>query len=144
MDARFDRGARGGRGIRFARQEQANRRKVARRSVEVDAREFAREQFAGRLAEHARAVAGPAVGGARAAMHHRRGGLQREPHDVVGAGSAEIRDEADAAGIVFFGQTERSGGRTIECDRDGCDLSVRAEERFAGAARTMKLYFTAY
>ena len=104
MYAALDRGARGGGGIRFARQKEADRGEMIRRSVQIDVRELAREEPARRLAQNAGAVARAAVGRARAAMHHGARGLQSERHDAMRRRAAEVRDETDATGVVLFRQ----------------------------------------
>jgi hypothetical protein len=35
-------------------------------------------------------------------MGHRSGGFEGEPNELVGRRTAEVREKADAAGVVFF------------------------------------------
>ena len=117
MHATFDCGARGGRGIGFARQKEADRGEMVRRRLQIDAREFAQEQLARRLTEDARAVTRSAVGRARATMHHRTRGTECEANGLVSRRPAQVRDKADAAGVVFFRYTRLEiihGSMTLE------------------------------
>jgi len=70
--------------------------------LKVDVRELAREQHPRRFAENSGAVSGSAVGRPGPAMDHRRDGLQGENHEIVRGRPAQIRDEADAASVVFL------------------------------------------
>ena len=105
VDAALDRGARGGGGIGLGREKETDRREVIGRGLQIDAREFADQELARRFAENSRTVTRAAVGRARTAMHHRARRAERQAHRLVRCGPTQIRNEADPAGIVFFGQS---------------------------------------
>ncbi|GAC1567833.1 MAG: hypothetical protein NVS2B3_08140 [Vulcanimicrobiaceae bacterium] len=87
--------------------------------MQIDERELAREQFPWRLTEDAGAIARATVGTARAAMHHGGRRLERQRHDVVRRGPAEVREKADTACVVLLERVR------LGCERDWCAGVVR-------------------
>ncbi len=69
--------------------------------VVAHAADFAAQNFVGNLGEQARAVAGFGVGVERAAVAEVAQGGQPHAEDLVGPFAVDVRDEADAAGVVL-------------------------------------------
>ena len=87
---------------RLGRQEHADGGQVPFRDPNVGLSQLAHEERAGRFQHDAGTVAGTAVGGARAAMLHRRDGGEGEADDLVGGAVRQVGEETDAAGVMLF------------------------------------------
>ena len=83
---------------------------TVRRKREAQTRRLAAEEFVGHLDENARAVAGVRFRAAGPTMQQVDEHLQRVAHDRVRALPFDVRDEADAARVVFESRVVQPDG----------------------------------
>ena len=86
----------------MGQENQAGAVAALRRQREPEHGGLLAEEAVGHLREDARAVAGIGLAAARAAVLQVDEDLQRLLHDRVRAAALDVRDEADAARIVFM------------------------------------------